>query len=311
MVGSAGGPAPFKPNNQKCKDPCDNGGDGGVDLTTGNYEYSDNDLGLPDIGPITLDRTYRSNDGVSRAFGIGGSMPYDMYISGADLSGFGYTPSIDLIGPDGSRVHFRGAALGPGFSGTYANTSDQTSWYGAVLSGSVSSRCKLPGEWQLETKDGTVYSFPESFGSTDPKIAALVGITNRYCNTISLQRDSQCNLLQITSPNGRYVQLTYDASNRIIQATDSIGRSTSYNYDSTGKLATATDANGGQKIYTYTNNNNLLTITDARGTVIVSNQYDGAGRVVQQTLANAGTYLYSWTPTQNTSQVYQFNDPHV
>src|SRR5260370_22048874 len=104
--------------------------------------------------------------------------------------------------------------------------------------------------------------------------------------------------------------MRYGGCKRIIQAKDSIGRSTSYKYDSTGRLATATDANGGQKSYTYDNNNNLLTITDARGTVIVSNQYDGAGRVVQQTLANGGTYLYSWTPTQNTSQVYQFNDPN-
>src|SRR5947199_216230 len=41
-----------------------------VDLGTGLFVLTNTDLQLPDVLPISLQRTYRQNDTVSRAFGI-------------------------------------------------------------------------------------------------------------------------------------------------------------------------------------------------------------------------------------------------
>jgi YD repeat-containing protein len=156
-------------------------------------------------------------------------------------------------------------------------------------------------------RDGTVYTFPDSFGAVDPSSQALVGITDRYGNKVSLTRDSNHNLTQITSSSGRYITLQYDGSNRITSATDNIGRTLQYTYDSGGRLSTVTDANGGVTTYTYNSQNELMTIKDARNTVYLTNEYDANGRVTHQTLADGGTYQFAWTPSTNASQLYFVN----
>src|SRR6185369_11468442 len=107
-------------------------------------------------------------------------------------------------------------------------------------------------------------------------------------NKTKLDR-TNCNLTQITSPNGRFIQLQYDSQNRITTATDNIGRNVTYTYDLVGRLSTVTDLNGGVTTYTYTDQNELATITDPRGLRYLTNQYDANGRVVQQTQGDGST----------------------
>jgi RHS repeat-associated protein len=323
MVGDAGGPYPFPPLKQDCKqcDPGGGGGDsgggdgagggggGGVDLLTGNYNYDTNDLALADETPISVPRSYRSNDNVSRAFGIGTTLGYDTYMSG-DQHPYSFQ---ELIQPDGSRVRFD--SISPAGTDdfrkiTYTHTSDQDEFYGAILPGYGTVPNNFRAAWVMRKKDGSQLYFPDSDTIPNYRLATPLASADRYGNATTFTRDSSTgNLTRVTSPNGRYIQFTYDPSNRITQATDNVGRTISYAYDSTGRLASVTDANGGTTSYTYDSNNNLLTITDPKGTVSVSNQYDSSGRVIQQTLANGGTYLYSWTPTQNTSEIYQVTNP--
>jgi YD repeat-containing protein len=317
MVGDAGGPFPFPPVKPECKQ-CDpdgggGGGDGGaggggVDLSTGNYTYNNEDLSLPDNTPISVPRSYRSNDSVSRAFGVGTTLSYDTYMTG-DQHPYSFQ---ELIEPDGSRVRFDGISpTGTNYTNiTYTHTSDHDDFYGAIIPsyGSVSNN--FGASWVIRKKDGTQLYFPDSDTIPNYRLATPMAITDRYGNATTFTRDpSTGNLRRVTSPNGRYIQFTYDPSNRITQATDNIGRTTSYAYDALGRLTTVTDANGGTTSYTYDNNNNLLTVTDARGIVTISNEYDSSGRIIRQTLANGGMYLYSWTPTQNTSEIYQVSDP--
>jgi RHS repeat-associated protein len=323
MVGDAGGPYPFPPLEQDCKqcDPGSGGGDSGggnggeedgageVDLSTGNYNYDPDDLILPDTTPISVRRSYRSNDSVSRAFGIGTTLSYDTYMSG-DQHPYSFQ---ELIQPDGSRIRFD--SISPADPDnfrtiTYSHTSGQDGFYGAVLPGYNSIPNNFGSPWVLRKKDGTQLYFWDSDSIPNYRLATPQASTDRYGNATTFTRDPATgNLLRVTSPSGHYIQFTYDPSNRITQATDNVGRTTSYGYDSAGRLATVKDANGGTTSYTYDSNNNLLTVTDPRGTVSISNQYDSFGRVIQQTLANGGTYLYSWTPTQNTSEIYQVSNP--
>src|SRR5947199_2042088 len=73
-----------------------------VELASGLFVYEKTDLVLPDVIPLSLTRTYRQSDGRSRAFGIGTTHNYDIFIVG-DLWPYTYQ---EVVMPDGSRVRF-------------------------------------------------------------------------------------------------------------------------------------------------------------------------------------------------------------
>jgi hypothetical protein len=51
-----------------------------VDLATGLYMLKEPDFVFPDWIPIFLTRIYRSRDSASRAFGVGASHPFELYL---------------------------------------------------------------------------------------------------------------------------------------------------------------------------------------------------------------------------------------
>ena len=131
----------------------DNAKDGEpVQLSSGLFIYNKTDLVLPDVIPLSLTRTYRPNDSWSRPFGIGTTHPYEMFIGG-DGNGYGATAYVDLILPDGTRIHFVGVGSGPSFS-TYQHSAAGTPWYGATISNAPTNpnNYSLPGMWQLQNE---------------------------------------------------------------------------------------------------------------------------------------------------------------
>lgn len=275
--------------------PAPPGSDGDpVSLSTGLFDYTKTDLVLSDVLLVSLSRTYRPNDPLSRAFGVGATHAFDMFLVG-DTYPYTY---FELILPDGGRVRYNRTSPGTGYAdAVYTHSSTTTIYYGSVITWNGAG-------WNLTLRNGTVYVFPDGYGGTTPQQGAIVGIKDRYGNTVTITRDSNHNLTQITTPNNRWIQFTYDSSNRITQALDNIGRTVSYSYDSGGRLSTVTDAKGGTTTYTYDSNNNMLTITDPRGLTFLSNQYDSNGRVIQQTMADGSTYQFSYTLSGNSSQTH-------
>ena len=293
--GPPGPPGPLPPPRRCGGDP--------VDLQTGLFVYTQTDLVLPDVIPIELTRTYRSNDSIPRSFGIGTNFDYDMFTVGDDYTTTeGYTYQ-DLVLADGGRIHFTRTSPcnADGFcdfnGAVYTATSTATDYYGATLvwvSGFPS------GSWTLTKKDGTKYVFPDSSGVNDPRGAAVRSIIDRYGNALTLTRDGNGLLTKITSPNGRWIQFTYDASKRIIEAEDNIGRQVTYTYDALGRLSTVTDpTRTGVTTYTYDNNDNMLTIKDARDNVYLTNHYDANGRVDQQTHIDTGVFYFTYQVDAN------------
>jgi len=270
MISSGGSPPGVGPeagDNDKDGEP--------VDLSTGLFVLNKMDLALPDIMPITLTRTYRPGDNSSRAFGIGSTHPYDIFLWSVNNY-----QQADLILPDGGRIHYVRISPGTGFGdAVYEHTSTPSAFYKSQLYWNGNG-------WDVKLKDGTVFVFPD--------FAPLKSIRDRYGNQITITR-SGGNITQLTSPNGRWMQFTYDASNRITQARDNIGRTVNYTYDSGGRLWKVTDPNGGVTEYTYDSSNRMLTIKDARGIVYLTNQYDSNGRVIRQTQADNSTYQFGYT----------------
>ena len=71
-----------------------------VDPATGLFTKID--LVVSDVIPLALTRTYRQGDAQKRAFGIGTTHNYDIFLTGT-TSGYTYQ---ELVLPDGGRVRF-------------------------------------------------------------------------------------------------------------------------------------------------------------------------------------------------------------
>lgn len=275
--------------------PTDGSEDGDpVDLGTGLLIVEKIDLSLPDVLPIQLMRTYRQNDTRSRAFGIGATHSYEIFLVGDT---FPYTFQ-DLILPDGGRIHYDRVSPGGGSADAiYENLTVPGPFY--------KSRINWNGNgWDLRLKNGTLFVFPDGFTASAPRHSALLRVEDRYGNALTLNRDSDKKLTKITTAHNRWIEFTYDTSARITHATDNIGRTVVYAYDASGRLWKVTDVANGITEYTYDTSHRMLTIKDPRGIVYLTNEYDlTSGRVVKQTLADDTpgnstdnpTYLFAYT----------------
>ncbi len=249
-----------------------------VDLSTGLFVYEKTDLALKDITPIRVQRTYRPNDTVSRAFGLGTTHPYDMSLVGQQFT------YVELILPDGGRIHYDRISPGTGgYDAVFEHTSTPTQFFKSRVS--YDSVIK---QWKLQLLDGSAYLF----SAINPKLEAIV---DRNGNRLTITRDGNRNISRITSAQGRWVEFTYDVSNRITAARDNIGRTVTYTYDDIGRLSKVIDPKNGATEYTYDASHRMLTIKDARGIVYLTNEYDDKGRVVKQTQADATTYQFAYT----------------
>ena len=256
-----------------------------VHLGTGVFVHEKTDLTLPDVLPIGITRTYRSLDTIVRAFGIGATHQFDSFLVGTT---FPYT-YIDLVLPNGSRVHFPRISPGTGYAdAVYEHTSSPTGYFKARISWNGNG-------WNLDLKDGSRMVFREGFNAIRPSFSAVTRIQDRYGNAIVLTRNADADLTRITSPNGRWIELTYDTTHRVTQASDNGGRSVGYTYDASGRLWKVTGPAGGITEYTYDTSHRMLTLKDPRGITFLTNQYDANGRVDLQTQADGTTFRFAYT----------------
>ena len=271
-----------------------------VNLATGLFVLNKTDLYLPDsFMPLSLARTYRQSDTFSRAFGIGASHSYDLFLVGDT---FPYTYQ-DLILPDGGRIHFDRTSPGTSWTdAVYEHISTQTAFYKSTISWNGNG-------WDLRLKDGTLYVFKEGFAASRPGQTGITSVRDRNGNTTTITRDGAGNAIQITAPGGRSITLTYDGNNRITQAQDNIGRTATYQYDASGRLIKVTDPNGGMTEYTYDTSSRMLTIKDARGIVYITNEYDATGKVIKQTMVDGGIYLFNYTMNGSTITQTDITEP--
>jgi RHS repeat-associated protein len=261
-----------------------------ADPGTGIFTYQQTDLTLADVTPIQLARSYRESDGVSRAFGVGMALNYDLEIVEDPSGSYQY---VDLVLPDGAQVHYPRITPGGDFlDGVYQHTSSPTIYYGSTISWNGNA-------WVLARKDGTTMTF----GS----YAMLTSITDRNGNTVQIQRPNESaqwpndNATLITSPNGRWISLTYagygdwSQNERVVSAQDNTGRTVYFSYDSTDHLSKVYDANGGTTTYAYDSAGRMASYTTPNGDVAIQNVYDRNNRVITQTRADGGVFNFSYT----------------
>jgi RHS repeat-associated protein len=265
-----------------------------VDLGTGLFVLEKTDLYLAGVAPIRLTRMYRPGDSMSRAFGIGASHNYNIFLAGPSYPN-AYT-YLDLILADGRRIHYVRTSSGTSYTNAiFVHTGTQTKYYESQITWNGNG-------WNLLFKDGSLWVFPDGF-QLSPTQSAIISMADRDGNMLTMNRNlTTGNLNSITSSSGRWISFNYDAAGRIIQAQDNSGRTVSYTYDApsiAGRLIKVVDANGGVTQYTYDSNNELTTITDPRNITYLTNHYDSSGRVIEQDLADGGVFHFSYTTNAN------------
>jgi RHS repeat-associated protein len=249
-----------------------------VDPASGLFVYSRTDLALPGQLPLTVTRSYRQSDTTSRPFGKGSNWNLGIFLWSAQQY-----QQVDLIMPDGSRVHYLRTSPGTGWTdAVFQSVSKPGPFFNSVI------RWNGNG-WNLTTTDGTIYVFADN--------APLSLIQDRHGNQIWINRlNGNANgvITSITGSNGAAITFGYDASNRITSATDSAGRSVGYQYNAAGYLWKATDPAGGVTEYTYDASGRMTQVKDARGITFLTNTYDASSRIATQTLADGGVYSFAY-----------------
>src|SRR5258708_6685327 len=134
-----------------------------VDLRYGLLLDQRTDFFVPGMIPLELTRVVRTQDKVSRAFGIGGTHNLNVFLVG-DKWPFTW---MDLILEHGGRSHFQRSNWGWGYlDARYTNRDVSSSRY----SGSV-VKWNWPG-WELKGR-GLSYEFPDSGVTARPEQGAL------------------------------------------------------------------------------------------------------------------------------------------
>ncbi len=282
-----------------------------VDLATGLYVLTDDDLIVEDILPIRFTRTYRSGDPRPRAFGVGASHSYDLFLAG-DRETFKY---VDLILPSGAGIHYVRVSPGTGREGAvFEHVGTPTKFH--------RSRLKWNGHgWDIDFADGSLYSFTPCPAGSQLGQCGLLRQRDAQGNVITITRDRTGYISAITTPRRRGITLAYDRDHRITRARTFLGtemRWVTYQYDQRGRLMAVrrTHLNllgplgllvgwltgrplptpwrwSETKEYTYDASHQMLTVKD--GHFSWTNEHDPGGRVIKQSLADGSTFKFAYT----------------
>jgi YD repeat-containing protein len=213
-----------------------------VDLFTGLYERTSVDLIVPDAIPIQLSRTYRNDDHRSRAFGIGTSHPYDMFIAG-DAQAFTY---VELILANGYGIHYDRISPGKGYADAiFENTDLPTEFFHSEI------RWNGTG-WTVTLTNGSSYKILGcSPNTTIPGKCGVIEFGDGHGNAIHIERQPNGNVARILSPNGKWVAFTYDSQDRVVLAEASTGDVVQYQYDDLGRLIKVTRPDQDEPVSRY------------------------------------------------------------
>jgi RHS repeat-associated protein len=249
-----------------------------VDLYTGLFTYEHSDLVLPDTIPISITRTYRTDDSNTYSFGEGMTNAYDLRLWPV----VNYKEA-DLILPDGGRVHYVRTSPGTGsIDAVYEPTSEAGMFDGSVITWNGSD-----SNWDMALTSGITLKFGGFF-------ASLLSVRDRFGNTLTIKRKAgpTSPVEKVISPNGRWAKFSYEAG-LVTEIADNGGRKFKYTY--TSNRLTKVDAPGGRTTeYEYDESGRMKGVVNARGNKYLQNEYDANGRVKKQTAGDGGTFEFAY-----------------
>lgn len=263
-----------------------------IELQTGAVILRQTDLFLPGSPSVALTRTYRSFDPVEGAFGIGASLPYDIWPTGTRRP---YT-EMDLNLEDGTKIHYPRISEGVRFEDAVYRHDDTASEFYA-------SKIFWNGNgWTLLMSDQRKVIFPEAYYARTARQGAPLEIDDPAGHRIVLRRDTARDLRTIVSAAG-VITLDYNGSAQVAQTSDNLGESCTYTYEGTGHLETVSCH--GQRRYRFTYERLLdapgvdsfamTGIYDRAGKQIVHLAYDRSGKLTTETLPDGKSFQFEYS----------------
>lgn len=98
---------------------------------------------------------------------------------------------------------------------------------------------------------------------------------------------------QLTDPEGNTVNYAYDSDMNLVKFTDQMGYDITYKYDTKNRLVEETNHQGNTRFTTYDSNNNVIEITDFNGDVSTY-AYDSENRLVGSYYANGKSEILKY-----------------
>jgi RHS repeat-associated protein len=276
-----------------------------VDLATGSFLYSADDLALGGADPVGLkfSHYYSSLDATRlRAIGYGWTHNYDVYIEehSSWQGGMGLrTPAEavplmvaafvagDLAASEDNPKGWATAALVSKWATDQLTTNAVTVYLGnraltfirlpdgryTPPPGVTMSLSKTNGLYTLAERNGREYRF-----NATRRLASIVDPDN---NTMNLAYNAATNLSTVTDACGRSLTFNYSAA-LLTNVVDSTGRSVTMQGDAASNLSAFTDSAGAVWRFVYDTNHCLTATVEPGGVTNALNTYDSLSRVKQQ-----------------------------
>jgi YD repeat-containing protein len=252
-----------------------------MDLGVGLIIQRKADFVFPDEPALQFSRIYRNQDDRSRAFGIGGSNSFDIFLGGQ------MGVAVDLIMEDGARTRF--VHKQPDASGDIyqagGGTGSRFDYAKAIYSGA---------SWQVKTVDGWSYTFPYKPKALPQNVTVLTGFIDPGGQEYTMERDSFGSLMTVESPSGKWLHFENDLQHRIRIITSSLGQSVRYDYDTGGRMIRATDSEGHVDSYAYDEKGGMLTAAHGAEKPFLTNAYFGDGSIKEQILGDGRKFEYAY-----------------
>ena len=166
------------------------------------------DFVFEDDPAMQFTRIHRNQDDRSRAFGIGGSDSFEIFLGGQ------MGVAIDLIMEDGVRIHYNHLPPATGQTGdTYQSGWDREGRF-------QNTQLVFDGKtWRIKTADGWTYMFPYTPNALPQNVTVLTGLIDPEGREYKMERDSFGALVSISSPSGNWLHFENDSEHRISKIT--------------------------------------------------------------------------------------------
>ncbi|MDR2547764.1 MAG: DUF6531 domain-containing protein, partial [Lachnospiraceae bacterium] len=251
-----------------------------INLSTGNFTYSKDDITIPGRYPLSFVRFYNTiigSDMRSGALGANWTHCYNIRLLDS-------TDSVRIVFGDGHVENYRKSPDGyispPGCHSTLTSCPP-----GHILT--------------LHSLD--VYTF-DAEGS-------LVSITDANGNTTVFTYTN--GLLISATTAGGSLTFTYDAPGDLMTGvSDHSGRSVTYTYTD-GYLTKSTHPCGSSYGYVYTYDGLLCEVINPLGITVLSNDYDSNSRTTRQRFADGGVYAINYADHKKTATVTTQNYNYI
>jgi len=248
---------------------------------------------------LQFTRIYRNQDDRSRAFGIGGSDSFEIYLGGQ------MGIAVDLIMEDGVRIHFIHQEPKAGQPGDIylAGWGGEGRFRNAQAIYSANS-------WQVKTEDGWTYIFPYRPQALMQNVTVLTGFIDPTGQKYEMERDSFGALVSISSPSGKWLHFESDLQHRIRRITSSQGRNVQYDYDAGGRMVRALDSEGHVDSYSFDAKGQMITAGHETGNPILTNEFFTDGFIKSQVMGDGEKFEYSYFSRER-HVIYELSLIHI